>query len=132
MRVGASVFRDVRAKAIATRVRLWWLTLKNRCLICGNRYARAALVQVAQVVCRMPQTQYAALYRRIAARRGKKRALIAVAHALVRTIYHLLKNDVEYQEPGPDYLLKRNPERELNDLKRRAARLGLDLVPQAA
>jgi hypothetical protein len=58
--------------------------------------------------------------------------LIAVAHALVRTIYHLLKNDVEYQEPGPDYLLKRNPERELNDLKRRAARLGLDLVPQAA
>jgi transposase len=97
----------------------------------GNRYARAALVQVAQVVIRMPQTQYAALYRRIASRRGKKRALIAVAHALVRTIWHLLKNDIEYEEPGPDYLVKRNPERELNDLKRRAARLGLDLVPQA-
>jgi transposase len=98
----------------------------------GNVYARAALVQVAQVVIRMPQTQYAALYRRIASRRGKKRALIAVAHALVRTIWHLLKHDVEYEEPGADYLLKRNPDRELNDLKRRAARLGLDLVAQAA
>jgi transposase len=97
----------------------------------GNGYARAALVQVAQVVIRMPQTQYAALYRRIASRRGKKRALIAVAHALVRTIWHLLNNDIEYEEPGPDYLVKRNPERELNDLKRRAGRLGLDLVPQA-
>ena len=100
----------------------------------GNRYARAALVQVAQVVCRMPSTQYYALYCRIAARRGKKRALIAVAHAVVVTLYHMLTKGVDYTEPGPDYLVKRNPERELSQLRRRAAALGHDLVaqPQAA
>ena len=94
----------------------------------GNVYARAVLVQCAHVAARMPQTQYYALYRRIAARRGKKRALIAVAHALVVTLWHLLKNDAEYQEPGPDYLVKRNPERELSELKRRALKLGHELV----
>ena len=98
----------------------------------GNVYARATLVQIAHVVCRMPTTQYYALYRRIAARRGKKRALIAVAHALVVTLYHLLKTGKPYEEPGPDYLRKRYPERELNDLKRRAARLGQALVPLEA
>jgi transposase len=96
----------------------------------GNRYARATLVQVAHVVCRMRETQYYSIYRRIAGRRGKKRALIAVAHALVRTIYYVLKNGVAYEEPGADYLQKRDPERELNALKRRAARLNLDLVPK--
>jgi transposase len=100
----------------------------------GNRYARAILVQIAHVLCKMPQTQYYALYRRIAARRGKKRALIAVAHAVVVTLYHMLTKGVAYQEPGPDYLAKRNPERELSELKRRAARLGHELVaaPTAA
>lgn len=100
----------------------------------GNVYARAALVQVAHVVCRMPTTQYAALYRRIAARRGKKRALIAVAHAVVVTLWHLLTRGQDYQEPGADYLVKRNPQRELSLLRRRAAQLGHDLVaqPQAA
>jgi transposase len=97
----------------------------------GNRYARAALVQVAHVASRMPQTQYYALYRRIASRRGKKRALIAVAHAIVITIHHLLSTGALYQEPGPDYLVKRNPERELNELKRRASRFGLELAPTA-
>ena len=94
----------------------------------GNRYARATLVQIAHVLCKMPETQYYALYRRIASRRGKKRALIAVAHAVVVTLHHMLTKCVKYQEPGPDYLAKRNPERELSDLKRRAAKLGHELV----
>ena len=98
----------------------------------GNRYARAMLVQVAQSASRMRHTQYYALYRRIGARRGNKRAIVAVAHAIVVTLHHLLRTNTSYQEPGPDYLSKRNPERELSDLKRRAARLGLELVPEQA
>jgi transposase len=94
----------------------------------GNVYARAVLVQVAHVVCRMPTTQYWALYRRIAARRGKKRALIAVAHAVVVRLWHLLSQGTDYSEPGPDDLVKRNPERELSQLRGRAAALGHDLV----
>jgi transposase len=100
----------------------------------GHRYARATLVQMAHVLCKMPQTQYYACYGRIAARRGKKRARRAVAHAVVVTLHHLLTKGVKYQDPGPDDLAKRNPERELSDLKRRAAKLGHALVatPNAA
>ena len=58
--------------------------------------------------------------------------MIAVAHAIVVTLWHLLKNGREYEEPGPDYLSKRNPERELNALKRRAAQLGLELVSSSS
>ena len=97
----------------------------------GNVYARAVLVQVAQVVSKMSATQYCALYRRIAMRRGKKKALIAVAHAVVVTLWHLLTKKAVYEEPGPDYLLRQNPERELAFLRRRAAQLGQDLVPAA-
>jgi hypothetical protein len=79
----------------------------------------------------MPDTQYYALYRRIAARRGKKRAIIAVAHALVVTLWNVLSKDVAYEEPGPDYLAKPNPEREVAELRRRAARLGFEVVSQA-
>ena len=100
----------------------------------GNVYARAVLVQVAHVVSLMRETQYYALFRRICARRGKKRALIAVAHAIVITLHYVLKTGKEYVEPGPDYLVYRDPERELNILKRRAALIGHELIqqPQAA
>lgn len=97
----------------------------------GNTYARINLVQAAHAACKMKDTQFYTLFCRIAARRGKKRAVIAVAHALVVTIYHLLSKQVDYQEPGPDYLIKRNPERELERLRERAARLGHAIVPQA-
>jgi hypothetical protein len=79
----------------------------------------------------MPETQFYGLYRRIASRRGKKKALIAVAHALIVAVYSVLKSGKPYEEPGPDYLAKRNPERELSDLKRRAERMGLEVVPAA-
>ena len=98
----------------------------------GNTYARAALVQAAHVASKMSHTPYYALYRRIAARRGKKRALIAVAHALVVTIHCLLTTGADYVEPGPDYLAKRHPDRELSALKRRASHSGYALVPLEA
>jgi transposase len=97
----------------------------------GNRYARAVLVQAAHVASRLKDTQFYALYRRLAARRGKKRALIGVAHALVVIVHTLISRAEPYQEIGPDYLVQRHPEREFNDLQRRAARLGLQLVPAA-
>jgi transposase len=97
----------------------------------GNQYARANLVQIAHVVCRMKETQFYSLYRRIASRRGNKRALIAVSHAVVTVVHCLLTTHQKYTEPGPDYFVARNPERELSDLKRRAERMGLELVPAA-
>ena len=94
----------------------------------GNLYARAVLVQAAHVACRMTGTQFHSLYRRICSRRGKKRALIAVAHAIVVIIHTLLSTRKAYVEPGPDYFKPGSAERHRQRLEQMANRLGLVLV----
>jgi transposase len=100
----------------------------------GNVYARATLVQIAHVCARMKQTQFHSLYARIASRRGKNRAAVAVAHALVVLIHHLLSKQCDYVEPGPNYFQPRSPENEQRILERRASKIGMTLVklPAAA
>lgn len=95
----------------------------------GNVYARAILVQVAQLAAKMPKTQFSALYRRITGRRGQKKALIAVAHQIAITIWYILSRGVEYSEPGPNYLNANNPQRAINMLNRAATKHGFQLVP---
>ena len=58
------------------------------------------------------------------ARRGKKRALLAVGHSLLGIIYHMLKEDVEYQDLGADYFERQEPERLKRYLVKRLERLG--------
>src|SRR5262249_58770721 len=74
----------------------------------------------------------AAQYRRLAARRGKKRALLAVAHSLLGIIYHLLKEDVEYADLGADYFDRLEPERLKRYLVRRLERLGYAVTLQVS
>lgn len=69
----------------------------------GNRWLKRILCQVAWAVSHTRDTYFAALFRRIAAKRGKKRAVLAVAHSLLVTIYALLHNGQTYQELGCDY-----------------------------
>jgi transposase len=67
----------------------------------GDRWLKQALVQAAWAASRRKRGYFAAAYRRWRSRLGSKRALIAVAHALLTTCYHLLKNGTTYQEPAP-------------------------------
>jgi hypothetical protein len=66
----------------------------------GNRYAKAILVQAAQAAARTKNTYLSAQYQRIAARRGEKRAVVAVGHSILVIYYHLLKTGQSYQEKG--------------------------------
>ena len=68
----------------------------------GNRWLKTALVQAAWAASRAKGTHLARKFHRIAASRGKKRAAIAVAHALLVIIYHMLKEGTTYQEIGGD------------------------------
>jgi transposase len=71
----------------------------------GNQWLRATLVQVAWAASHTKDTYVAAQYRRLAGRRGKKRALVAVAHTILVIIYHLLKKPgATYRDLGPNYL----------------------------
>src|SRR5262245_55894509 len=61
---------------------------------------------------------------RLKARRGHKRAVVAIAHKVLIAIYHVLTSDTHYQELGADYLERSEPERLKHNLVRRLERLG--------
>ena len=90
----------------------------------GNRWLRTALVQAAWAASHSKKTYLAAQYRRLAGRRGKKRAIVAVGHTMLVMMYHMLRDGVEYQELGPDYLDKLQPLRLTTYLVKRLESLG--------
>jgi transposase len=77
----------------------------------GNRWLRRILTQVAWAASRTKRTYFAGQFRRIAKRRGKKRAIIAVAHSILIALYHMLKYDRHYHELGEDFFDRLDPER---------------------
>jgi transposase len=74
----------------------------------GNTHLRAALVRAARSAARTKGSYLSALYHRIAARRGANRAAVAVGHAILVIIYHMLKKGTHYQDLGPDYFDRLN------------------------
>lgn len=90
----------------------------------GNAWLRRTLVEIAHVAAKTQDTYLAAQYRRIAARRGKKRALIAVGHTALVMIYHILTKRVPYHELGAQYFDEREREQVQRRLVHRLERLG--------
>ena len=93
-----------------------------------NRWLRRALVEAAWAAGRTKQIYLGAQYRRLAARRGKKRALLAVGHSLLVIFYHVLKSNVEYKDLGVEYLDRLDPERLRRYLVKRLERLGYQVT----
>ena len=90
----------------------------------GNRWLRQMLVQAAWAASHTKGTYLAAQYRRLAKRRGRKRALVAVGHTLLGIIYHVLQRGTTYAELGPDFLDRLEPERLTRQLVKRLEALG--------
>jgi transposase len=90
----------------------------------GNRALVSALTQAAWAASHTKNTYLSAQYRRLAARRGRKRAIVAVAHSILVIAYHLIKNEETYHELGGDYFDKRNPQTVAKRLVRRLENLG--------
>lgn len=65
-----------------------------------------------------------ALYRRFAQRRGRKRAIVAVGHAILVMAYWMLQRDQSYRELGEDFFDRRHQQRTINRLARRLQNLG--------
>jgi transposase len=90
----------------------------------GDRWLRSALVQAAWAASHTKGTYLAAPYRRLAARRGKKRALGGVAHRLLHIVYHVLKEGKVYEELGGDYFDRLQGDRLTRHLVKRLESLG--------
>jgi len=90
----------------------------------GNKWLKAALVEAAQAVSRTRGTYLAAQYRRLAARRGKQKATIAVGHSLLVIAYQLLAHGHEYDDLGANYFDERDRQLVQRRLVRRLEDLG--------
>ncbi len=91
----------------------------------GNRWLRDALMEASWSVTHCRRSNFfTARYHRIAARRGKKRAAVAVAHSLLIAIYHLLKHGTVFQDLGAQHWEVRHREAIARRSLRRLEQLG--------
>jgi len=98
----------------------------------GSHTLRRCLCQAAWAITRLKKHYLAAFYHRLAARRGRKRAIIAVAHALLVMAYHMLQRNIDYRELGPDYFDRLNQRHITTVLVKRLERLGHQVILQPA
>lgn len=94
----------------------------------GNQWLRTTLVQVAWAASHTKRTYLSAQYRRLAGRRGKKRALVALGHTILVIVYQVLKRQTTYAELGADYLDRLDTDRLRRTLVRRLERLGFEVA----
>ena len=98
----------------------------------GNPWLGAVLTEVAQAAARTRDTYLSARYRRIAARRGRKRAVTAISRTVLKIIYHMLKDGSDYRDLGADYFDQRDKGYTLLRNVRRIERLGYEVTLKAA
>jgi transposase len=96
----------------------------------GSPALRRCLCQAAWAATKTKNNYLSALFRRLAARRGKKRAIIAVAHTMLTTAYLLLKRQENYRDLGADYFDRLNAQSIKHSLVRRLERLGNRVILQ--
>jgi transposase len=98
----------------------------------GNRWLRRTLCQAAWAVTRKKNCYLSAQFKRLAARRGVKRAVMAVAHTMLIIGYHMLKTGKPYHELGGDYLEQINKDQLQRYFVKRLQRLGLTVTVETA
>lgn len=97
--------------------------LKNRSRQ-GNPYLKSILVQSAASAINTNGSYYQSKFRRLKQRRGHKRALVAIAHAMLVTIYHMIKKGEPYRELGANFVTEYETGRKKNDLVKQLQKLG--------
>lgn len=103
--------------------------LSNHTLKTKNR-AGQAFRMAAQAV-KKADCPFGALYRRLKSRLGPAQATVATAHAIARVVYHMLKYKVEYDPMSVNEYQKKYEEQQVKYMKKKAAKLGYQLVPAA-
>jgi transposase len=102
----------------------------------GNRPIGVALNQAAWAASRTKGTFLKARYHRLAARRGKKRAIVAIGRSMLVSIWHMLSRHQPYHDLGADYYDQRRKETKVSYFTKQLSKLGfvvsLDPVPTTA
>lgn len=100
----------------------------------GNVFLKTTLVECAVASLRSKTSFLYARYRKIAPRRGHKRAVVAVAHTMLIAIYHILKNGEPFKDLGADFYMAEHKEAFINRSVRSLSKLGFQvtLTPASA
>lgn len=98
----------------------------------GNQTLKTTMIQVAHAARRKKGSYASALYKRLVGRRGKKRAIVAVARSMLVSIYHMLTRQEVYKDLGSDYFQERRKENKVDYLTSQLSKLGYEvqLMPQ--
>ena len=86
------------------------------------------MVQCALAASRTKNTYLKDKYHRLAGRRGKKKAVVAIGHKILVIAYHILKDKVGYKELGADYLAMRNKDKVERYHVNKLRQLGYDVL----
>ena len=98
----------------------------------GSRWLRSTMVEAAWSASRVRNSYFAAQYHRLAPRRGKRRAAVAVAHSMLIAIYHLIKDGTIYQDLGSNHFDELDRQRITHRAVRRLQDLGYLVTLQEA
>lgn len=90
----------------------------------GNKMLKTTLVVCAHSAVKVKSSYFYAQFQRISARRGKKRAYVAVAHSMLIAIYHILKDNAPFVDLGSEYYNQFNKERKINLYLKKLKALG--------
>jgi transposase len=96
----------------------------------GNHALGVALNHAANAASHTKDTYRAAQYHRLATRRGKKKAIVALEHSILIMAYHIIQRKEPYHELGGDYFDKRRPEATAQRLVKRLEHLGFQVSLQ--
>jgi transposase len=97
----------------------------------GNRFLRTTLVQAAHAAARTKGSYLGAQYRRLAAGRGKKRAILAVAHSILVMAYDMIQRREPYRDAGADFFDRLQPADTARRLVKRLESLGYQVSLQS-
>jgi transposase len=95
-----------------------------------KHHLKTIMIEVAWAAIKKKGSYFKDKYYRLKARRGAKKAIVAIAHRILLGIYHVIKDGAEFKDLGEDYLKHRNQSRKILNLRKQAQSLGYDLVPQ--
>lgn len=95
-----------------------------------KHHLKTIMIEVAWAAIKKKDSYFKDKYYRLKARRGAKRAIVAIAHRILLGIYHVIKDGADFRDLGGDYLTLRNKSQKVFHLRKQALSLGFDLVPQ--
>ena len=98
----------------------------------SSNYLKTIMTEVAWGAVKKKGSYYREKYYSLRARKGSKKAIVAIAHRILKAVFHILKYVTPYRELGENYLISLNNEARLKSLHKHAAKLGYALVPLTA